>query len=631
MKKPAKTIKRKKGKDQHQAFSWISIFYVVFFVVIIPLVYSTATIDPVVYPRFLAWAAGLLMVMVYFGMYPSKFRLPKDLFRNAILLWLGLFILLSGLSLLVAINPVEGLSDLLKWILTFLWIFMTALFIYNKPEFPVLLGKASVVNVILAGLIGLYQYFNYTFQNKDPNALYEVSGLMAHKNQFSIALFLILPFIGFAIFTFRSHWKKIAWVALGFNLLFLAILQTRAVWMAMVISIIIFGSGWIWIISSDRPLSIIKRISGRLILALASIILLAGLASYIFSGESPAKRIASVFDTRNTSNEWRIEMWQSTLDLVRDHPITGVGAGNWKIAIYPYYGKYQPSVYRHWRNPHNDYLQVAAEKGLPGLVIYLILLISLIYTGLRIIKRHRKLETRLLSLMITAILSGFLLISFFSFPFERTNHVLFLGLMAAILIAFQIETKAGEPHTVSIKPGFIVIPAIAFLLFALYFGFMTVKSEVNIARAQELKDSNRPQEFAEYASRGYHPWVPFEPRYSFPVVNYKGLAAFMENKNYKDALELFKQAYQQHPTNFAVINNVGSVYGQMGQYDSSIVYYQKTLDIFTHYERGQLNMAKAWYLKKNYRKAYYYVLCCDPKSKNEEIVQLRIELEKRLN
>ncbi|MCB2220235.1 MAG: O-antigen ligase family protein [Bacteroidetes bacterium] len=623
--------KRKKAQLLHQPSSWVNLFYAVFFVVVIPLIYSKATIDPVLYPRFLAWAAGLIILMIYFMFHMSRSRLPKNLLRNNILIWLSIFILISGISLFVAINPVEGISDLLKWILVFLWIFLTTIFLYHQPTVIVLQSKAAIVNAILAGLIGFYQYFNFAFQNEDPNALYEVSGLMAHKNQFSIALFLLLPFIGYGVFKFRSYWKRAAWLALGFNMLFIAILQTRAVWIAMAISIFIFGVGWLWMARRNNQLVKMKRISGRLILILASIILLAGISSYIFSGESPAKRIASVFDARNTSNEWRIEMWQATLDLVRGHPVTGVGAGNWKIAIYPYYGKYQPSVYRHWRNPHNDYLQVAAEKGLPGLVIFLLFLFSIVYTGFRIMQRQQEWENRMLILMISAIFSGFLVISFFSFPFERINHLLFLGLMVGVLIAFKNQPVSIEQDSPGIKPGIIVIPSIAFLLFSLYFGYTTVQSEMDIAKAQELKDRNRPKEFAKYAARGYHPWVPFEPRYSFPVVNYKGLAVYMEKKNYQTALELFKQAYRQYPTNFAVINNVGSVYGQMGQYDSSILYYQKTLDIFTHYEQGLLNMAKAWYMKKNYRKAYYYVLCCDPKSKNEEIVRLRAELEKQLN
>ncbi|MEZ5147879.1 MAG: O-antigen ligase family protein [Bacteroidales bacterium] len=54
----------------------------------------------------------------------------------------------------------------------------------------------------------------------------------------------------------------------------------------------------------------------------------------------------------------------------QDHPVTGVGAGNWKIAVYPYYGRFQPSVYRHWRNTHNDFLQISAEKGLGGFVLF---------------------------------------------------------------------------------------------------------------------------------------------------------------------------------------------------------------------------------------------------------------------
>jgi putative inorganic carbon (hco3(-)) transporter len=73
-----------------------------------------------------------------------------------------------------------------------------------------------------------------------------------------------------------------------------------------------------------------------------------------------------------TSQNWavleRVAHWQAALDMIAAHPLRGVGAGNY------------PAVYEHymvpgWLDPlghaHNYYLNIAAETGIPGLLIYL--------------------------------------------------------------------------------------------------------------------------------------------------------------------------------------------------------------------------------------------------------------------
>ena len=626
--------KHKKNKDQNEKANKarspvLHLFFVVFFLVFVPVIYSKTTIEPAVYPRFLAIAVGLLIL--FLALLFQKRGIPNGFFKKAPVLFSGLFIVITGVSLFFAINPVEGLADLLKWILVFL--IMSAVYLLSKQSqgFIKLIVKGIIVSTLLAVLIGLYQFFTEAFQNDDPNALYEVSGLMGHKNQFSISLFLMLPFLAFGALSFKDFWKKAAYLGFIGAVLLIAMLQTRAVWIALMLSGILSGTGWLLLKSKKSDHKLFGKVPAKLVITVFGIIFIAGAASFIFSGKSPAKRIASIFDSQNTSNEWRIEMWIATVDLIKDHPVTGVGAGNWKIAVYPYYGRFQPSVYRHWRNTHNDFLQISAEKGLGGLVLYLFFYGSMIFYGIRIYRKSPEYEPRLFILFLTAMIAGFLVISFFSFPTERMNHLMYLGLVAGLMLSVDDQNFNSDKQETDIGSYSLNIPVTLVLLFAIYFGYNTIQSEIYISRAQKLKDSPVKKEFARMAKLGNRPLVPFEPRYSFPVINYSGLADYVYDHNNEKALESFKEAYRQHPSNFAVINNVGSVYGEMGRYDSSIAYYQKTLDIFNHYDQGLLNMAKAWYLKKDYRKAYYYILCCDPKSKVEDIAAFRSEVEKKLN
>lgn len=65
---------------------------------------------------------------------------------------------------------------------------------------------------------------------------------------------------------------------------------------------------------------------------------------------------------RDSTVEYRREVWETSTLLLKDHPVTGVGSGG----LARRYRSLQPYPAAH---AHNQYLQVAVEKGIPGLVL----------------------------------------------------------------------------------------------------------------------------------------------------------------------------------------------------------------------------------------------------------------------
>jgi O-antigen ligase len=53
--------------------------------------------------------------------------------------------------------------------------------------------------------------------------------------------------------------------------------------------------------------------------------------------------------------------------MFRDHPLAGVGLGNWPIA-FPSYARYDDGLFAN--QAHNDWAQAAAEAGIPGLAAF---------------------------------------------------------------------------------------------------------------------------------------------------------------------------------------------------------------------------------------------------------------------
>jgi O-antigen ligase len=70
------------------------------------------------------------------------------------------------------------------------------------------------------------------------------------------------------------------------------------------------------------------------------------------------------------SVSWRWHILRWTWDMVRDHPIWGVGPGAFPVAL----THYQQIPYVSGENPHNLFLELAAEYGLPAGVLALLVL-----------------------------------------------------------------------------------------------------------------------------------------------------------------------------------------------------------------------------------------------------------------
>jgi O-antigen ligase len=93
-----------------------------------------------------------------------------------------------------------------------------------------------------------------------------------------------------------------------------------------------------------------------------------------------ASRIAHEFNLSDPNNTFvsRVDLWQATLRMLRDHPILGTGMFGFARSIQPYRGGvYEENLIY----PHNIALNMWAETGLLGLVSFFWLLVQAIRVG----------------------------------------------------------------------------------------------------------------------------------------------------------------------------------------------------------------------------------------------------------
>ena len=80
------------------------------------------------------------------------------------------------------------------------------------------------------------------------------------------------------------------------------------------------------------------------------------------------------------SGQIRKEMWQETLQMLKQKPILGAGLSGYQKAVTPYHKKSYIEIYLY---PHNIFLNFWSELGIAGLIVFLWIIIKFFRTGLK--------------------------------------------------------------------------------------------------------------------------------------------------------------------------------------------------------------------------------------------------------
>ena len=180
---------------------------------------------------------------------------------------------------------------------------------------------------------------------------YGAMGFFTSRLTFGHNATVLLALLASAIATgnvpHRLRWPAIAAAALAFA----AVLATfdRAAWLGLAIAALVIAAA--------------QRRTGRALLAGIG----AGAAAFLLLPQVRA-RFASAFDVRGNAD--RVFVWSRAAEIIRDHPLLGIGFGNYPRVCGAYYDRVDPAFYmRTWA--HNTELSLLAETGPLGVAALL--------------------------------------------------------------------------------------------------------------------------------------------------------------------------------------------------------------------------------------------------------------------
>ena len=110
------------------------------------------------------------------------------------------------------------------------------------------------------------------------------------------------------------------------------------------------------------------------------VVVLAALGGVVWGFSTQPQYVARFESITNTttdgSNLGRFDVWTSSINMFKDHPVTGVGIGQWRTI---YEASYRlPTENQHLYHAHNNFIQLLGEVGLLGLLGVLIFYGSII-------------------------------------------------------------------------------------------------------------------------------------------------------------------------------------------------------------------------------------------------------------
>ena len=198
----------------------------------------------------------------------------------------------------------------------------------------------------------------------------------------------------------------------------------------------------------------------------AAVAIALGTVGFFAFVASPAER-ARVTEVQGGSG--RTDIWTVGMRMVRAHPVTGIGLGNFQNTSVHYLlrpGEIQRSEFfvDQPKVAHNTFLQVLAEVGVPGLILFLMIIGFSLRAGIRAawsFQRSGDLRMELVARGLVVSLCGLLAADFFLTANYSKQLWLLLGLCPALLvIARNEEAEAAEEEQPSSRQRWSKAPAL---------------------------------------------------------------------------------------------------------------------------------------------------------------------------
>jgi O-antigen ligase len=315
----------------------------------------------------------------------------------------------------------------------------------------VALGTFEAFYGLVQYLSGWQQIFAYVKKFD----LEEATGTYINRNHYAGFLEMILPFsLAFAFYEYlKLRGDRTAKTNLG-SLMAKSGIQRLMLSLGVSVLLctaLVFSRSRMGILAAATSVLVIfalvaiSRFHGRTSSLLAATFILLSVCVAIWIGPGPIiSRFQTVNEEYSLSGQSRISMWSDALPLIKQHPWLGTGLGTFPIA----YTSGQTAFLSQFVNhAHNDYLEIAADLGIPAALILFVSIIFVLWHVIHSFLSGERDFERAMALGCAGSIVAILLHSFADFNlYIPANALLFSTILGlAVTVSRPPSEARGRP------------------------------------------------------------------------------------------------------------------------------------------------------------------------------------------
>lgn len=486
----------------------------------------------------------------------------------------------------------------------------------------------AICTASFVAILGFFQYFEVNLFSLFEGAKYRwgrviMGSTIGHYNFLAAYLNLMIPSSLMMACLSKDRKRKLLFGLMSLLLLFsLLVTRSRGAWLGCIGGSVVLFLGFLYAGKRRKKIRVSGILPG-LVLAVTFCLLLVAIGLHMSSeiyvrhdgytlkdwikyfSASTARRAVSTFEINTGSAMQRRVIWGPTLSMIKNNIIIGVGRNNFQNS-YPLYAsdeyKKKLKVLTHrGTKVHNEYLQIAAELGIAGLLAFLAFLYILLRTGIGSLRTYRARggTQYLLGLGLLAGIVSVLIHSLVSHPLRMPASAMHFWLFAGLLGCLCFPRDPDHPMSgtihrrLSIKRetrGFISLLIVAAMILIPVPLVRSLTASYYIKRG----DSFRMQKYFTEALQSYQKACSLGCHDS-EVYRNIGHINFQMQK-YDTAIDVWEKDLQVNPNFPQTYNALGTAYFFKGKFPLAEDLLLKAIEIYPEYEDAR------WRLKDLYKR-----------------------------
>ena len=497
--------------------------------------------------------------------YTERFQVVLTNFMS--LFYIG-FVAWGAISYFYAVNSTEVLVNIVRHFNTLFMFLHLAILLYNIKDKNNLLSVA--ITLILA--IEAYAVLNEALTMYKAGGIQSgaLKGVTANRNITAFSIAIKIPYVLYLVLNNKKLIFKLFNTTLIFLSLFsLSMIQSRASFIA---AALIAVAVLFWTLLQFKKERNIQSLTPNLFYLLPLILALTVNKIFISDKGADALSRASTISlsTNDGSVNQRLRYYADVAAHIASNPILGVGLGNWKLVSIDY-DKENIKGYVVPYHAHSDFIQLGAELGVIGFLLYLGAFICAIYFAFIILFRSElEQDNKLFVFLLLTSLGVYLVDANLNFPIARPQVLAPWALTMSLICYYYLQAR--KPKTpAKVSKAFSLFPLTAIILMLPSISITHSTFESHKGQMFLLRDFNSSK-FTVAMDKVDHV-TPDIPNITVTALPMKSIKAryYFENKKYDKALSLLNQGTSANPYVFYSENLKAQIFMKLGKIDSAFV------------------------------------------------------------